>query len=832
MTSRQDQKSQSKPHRHVAGVLLFTLCVVCVAAPRIRAQEAEEQTGINEGNYNIKQSIEFGYRFTNVNGSQQTYDTMVNLQQGPRLVGFTTEFRSLDHHGTFFDDFYLSNFGYGGDPNDVSQIRISKNKWYSFNGMFRQDQNYWNYSLLANPLNPNTPVPNAPLNFNPIVNAPANVVGTSLIGNSPHLFNTRRNMQNYNLTILPDSKIRFRLGYDQNTVYGPGETTFHEGAEQYLLQNNSYRLQQYRLGVDFRFLPRTTLSYDEIWSNYRNDLSTTDANQQFSPGAGFPLLDLGVTFNLAASNPCKAAFNPGSVVNPTCNAAYSYSSHGQTRMASPTEKFSLQSTYFKNIDIAGTFSYTAGDLNVNNYQQNFVGLSSRSFLSNFAETGPISGRHVASFGDFGVTWQVNDRFSIVDSFHYSSWKEPAQFAASDCSYFSSSLIIPANIFTPASAVPVTCTPPATGIPAPFANHSTSSGADVSVNADNNFLKQQDVSNTIEARYNFSTKVGAYLGYEYRNRIIADNFSNTISAVFYPNNAARQSCSLVDPALPLTQSNLPAGCILNTDGSIAYSAATPITPPGVTHINENHAIFGLWAHPSQNLRINVDGNIMVADNAFTRISPLNSQELRIRAKYKAASWLNLNGSVNLWYGQNDTVNVNGHEHNNSVGLAAQLQPTEKFTLDLGYNYNDISSNILVCFTATGSLPGLPACPDVSGLVEEASPYSSKVNTAFVDFSWTPIKPLTLRGGANLSWVSGSELNLTPQNPIATSVPGPLNSDWYQPFAGFDYRFAHRWTARANWEYYGYHENASTAYQDALARRNFQGNLVLLSVRYAF
>ena len=146
---------------------------------------------------------------------------------------------------------------------------------------------------------------------------------------------------------------------------------------------------------------------------------------------------------------------------------------------------------------------------------------------------------------------------------------------------------------------------------------------------------------------------------------------------------------------------------------------------MTHINENHVIFGLWAHPSQNLRINVDGNIMVADNAFTRISPLDSQELRIRAKYKAASWLNLNGSVNLWYGQNDTVNVNGHEHNNSVGLAAQLQPTEKLTLDLGYNYNDISSNILVCFTATGSEAGLPACPDVSGLVEEASPYSNNV-----------------------------------------------------------------------------------------------------------
>ena len=836
MTSRQERKSESKCYRHVAGSLLFLLCLGCLAAPMSRAQEVEEQTGINEGNYNIKQSIEFGYRFTDVNGSQQTYDTMVNLQQGPRLLGFTTEFRSLDHHGTFFDDFYFSNFGYGGDPNDVSQIRITKNKWYSFNGMFRQDQNHWNYSLLANPLNPNTPVPNAPANFNPIINAPANVLGTSLIGNSPHDFFTRRNMQNYNLTILPDSKIRFRLGYDQNTVYGPGNSTFHEGAEQYLLQNNSYHLQQYRLGVDFRFLVRTTLSYDEIWTNYRNDLSSTDENQQFSPGAGFPPVDLGVTFNPAASNPCAGAFGPGSIVLQTCNAAYSYSSRGRIRMDSPTEKFSLQSTYFKNIDIAGMFSYTAGDLNDYNYQQNFAGLSSRSFLSNYGESGPINGRHVASFGDFGISWQVNDRISIVDSFHYSSWKEPAQFAASECSYFSGTLLVPANIFAPTSTPPATCIPPANGIPNSAPNHSSSSDFDAALNINSDFLKQQDVSNTIEARINFSTKVGAYLGYEYRNRIIADNFSNSISGVYYPgpalSNAARQNCEVVDPALPLVQSNLPAGCTLNPDGSIAYSAASAPVPPDLTHIQENHVIFGLWARPSQKLRFNVDGDIMVADNAFTRISPLQAQEVRFRANYKAASWINLNGHLNLWYGQNDSENLNGHQHNNSVGLAAQLQPTEKLSLDLGYEYNDISSQILVCFVATGSLAGLPACPDFSSLVEQASPYSSKVSTTFIDFSWTPIKPLTLRGGANLFWVSGSELNLTPQNPIATSVPGPLNSAWYQPFGGFDFRFARRWTGRANWEYYGYHENASTAYQDALARRNFQGNLVVLSVRYAF
>src|SRR5271165_1939117 len=301
MTNSTNTRRASMHSKNVLRFLLFLLGIGNILVPGIRAQQADEQTGIDQGNYNIKQSIEFGYRFTSVNGSEETYDSMVNLQQGPRLLGFTTEIRSLDHHDNFFDRLYLSNFGYGGDPNNVPQLRISKNKWYAFNGMFRKDQNFWDYSLLANPLNPTTPVPNAPPNFNPVLNAPSNVLGTSLIGTSPHSFYTRRNMQNYGLTILPDSKIRFRLGYDQNTVYGPGYSSIHQGTEQYLLQDYSTHIQQYRLGVDFRFLPRTTISYDQIWTYSKNDLGTSDTNQQFSPGAGFPPVDLGVSFNPSAN---------------------------------------------------------------------------------------------------------------------------------------------------------------------------------------------------------------------------------------------------------------------------------------------------------------------------------------------------------------------------------------------------------------------------------------------------------------------------------------------------------------------------------------------------
>ena len=145
-----------------ACLLVMAFCM----APRAGAQE-DEQQGVDQGNYNVKQSIEFGGRITSLGGDLSTYDTFVNLQQGPRLLGFSLEMRSLDHHDALFDRLYFYNFGYGGDPNDVSRLRVSKNKTYDFDALFRRDENVSNYSLLANPLNPTTAFTNGPAGFVP-----------------------------------------------------------------------------------------------------------------------------------------------------------------------------------------------------------------------------------------------------------------------------------------------------------------------------------------------------------------------------------------------------------------------------------------------------------------------------------------------------------------------------------------------------------------------------------------------------------------------------------------------------------------------------------------
>ena len=53
-----------------------------------------------------------------------------------------------------FDDLTLSSSGWGGDPENITRARVSKYHVYDFTGLFRRDQNYFDYDLLANPLNP------------------------------------------------------------------------------------------------------------------------------------------------------------------------------------------------------------------------------------------------------------------------------------------------------------------------------------------------------------------------------------------------------------------------------------------------------------------------------------------------------------------------------------------------------------------------------------------------------------------------------------------------------------------------------------------------------
>ncbi len=121
------------------------------------AQPAEKKPANPEmktvGGYQIHSMVELGGRITERSGSLPMWATLINQTTGMRVLGQSLDMHSLNPSKTpFFDTLSSSSFGYGGDPYDVSRLKMTKGRLYDFTGTFRRDRNYFDYNLLVNSL--------------------------------------------------------------------------------------------------------------------------------------------------------------------------------------------------------------------------------------------------------------------------------------------------------------------------------------------------------------------------------------------------------------------------------------------------------------------------------------------------------------------------------------------------------------------------------------------------------------------------------------------------------------------------------------------------------
>ncbi len=784
---------------------------------------AQETEGVNSGNYNIKQTIEFGGRiipngdFKDSRGGRSVYNTFVNLRDGPRLFDYTLEMRSLNHQGWLFDNFYASNLGYGGDPNNVSRVRAYKNKWYSFSGMFRRDYTYWDYNLLANPLNPPVRVANSPSNFFPSTN------GLPVITFSPHSQGLVRRMSDYNFTFLPQSRLRFRLGYNRNIQEGPSLSSFHEGTDVLLFQNWKTTVNAYQFGVDFKFLARTNISYDQFFYYYKGDTTWTDRSQIF-PLANGTLVDLGLPFNTAAGQPCATPFSgpPLGAVSPGCNGYLGYTRQGRTRTSFPTEQLSLQSNYFKNLDLSGRFVYSSSDNNVLGFNEDLNALVTRTRMRQRNETGPATGTRVSVSADFGATWHVTEKFRVLDMFRFANFRLPMQWLFTECSFFagtSASLLLPPTVFTPTAPVPVTCPTPANRV-LERPTHNTFSPPDIAVGASSLFFKQDLKNNLFEVEYDFTRRFGARLGYRFRHRTIFESDFESGTFVFFPDlQNFRPLPASFGGTCPVGNNRADDSCLI-TPGSEFDSKST--------EINEHSGLFGIWARPIDELRVSFDMELLSADNAFTRISPRQWQRYKVRSSYRPVNWMSFGAVVNILESRNNVFQVNNKQHNRTYGFSAAFEPSESFAFDVSYDYNDVFSTIFICYPVSPNTAGLPPCLAGPGLFGDTSIYKNRAHFGQFSLVWKPIKRVTTNLGYSVTSTSGNTLIINPNAPL-----GLLAYNFHKPYAGFVVELYKGLSWRAQWNYYGYNEKESLLpVVDFTGPRDFRGNMVTIAVRYAF
>jgi hypothetical protein len=815
--------------------------------PEMKGDLTAPPPGVNVGNYNIKSSVTLGWRYSDITGSQNNYDTFVNLQQGPRLFDFSFNAHSLNHDGALFDTLTVNGFGFGGDPDDVVRMRMTKNKWYNFDGTYRRDKYFSNYNLMDNPLNTvSTVVPSATINY------------------SPHALDLSRRMTNLNLTLLPQSRIRVRLGYAHELLQGPSLSTVHFGTEPLLYQDWKNTTDIYHAGFDFKVLPRTMLSYDQFVQHFKSDTSFADtpdnnANGLFNQFStfGYQLsngdpVDLGITPNNSCA-PDTSTTPPTS--SPNCSAYLSYTRNGRPRVTIPTERFSFQSSYFHNFTMNGNLSYSSADSSMKDYSEIFNGLETRTAGRGDTTNAQAFAKEVLVNGNWTGVYQVTSKFRIMDTFNYNTYRLPGQYDFLDMAFFEqapqngqSGMLLPFGQFN------------STDCPAPFTaatcpQHNGSSAADMATGYTSNYLGQKIGSNTFELAYDFTPHIGGHLGYRYLNRKVYD-YSATFytSEIFYPGGSAgatRGDCSLDE------NGQLPSACALQTDGSIIYSG--PAADNDEAHdlavdINGNSALAGIWVRPQKDLRASFNVELFSADQAFTRISPRLLRHYQFNTAYTPVNWVEITGDVDIVDSSDNVTYVNDAEHNRSYSVSTVFTPNSRFSFDLSYNYNNIYTQAFDCWPqaaapVTTNIPGtndpLNACPAAiaeGGTAPYAgtSIYQSKSNFAYADMMVKPTKQLTFTLGyagsfvrGTTSWINSVTLDSVPfLNPYTPW--GPLRFNYQLPYIRMTWNVYRGLSYVASWNYYGYNTRGDNnpAGLIPLGTQDFNGNNMTMSAKYSF
>ena len=133
-----------------AGLAIALPMAACIALAQEPAATSSKMT-TPEG-YSAHHSVDVSGRVSNAAGSGAMYDTLVNLQSGPRVSGETLELHKLDSNKhAWVDDARATGSGFGGDPYNFAKLSMSKAKLYEFSGIFRRDRQYFDYDLLGNP---------------------------------------------------------------------------------------------------------------------------------------------------------------------------------------------------------------------------------------------------------------------------------------------------------------------------------------------------------------------------------------------------------------------------------------------------------------------------------------------------------------------------------------------------------------------------------------------------------------------------------------------------------------------------------------------------------
>ncbi len=742
--------------------------------------------------YSLHESIDLGGHMAGIYGSGAMYDTMVDLESGPRVLGETFELHALPGtKHTLVDSLSAFSNGFGGDPDNYARIDFYKGNLYQFSGNFFRDRQYFDYDLLGNP--------NIPSGLTTPISGSTTPYTFPQVNQSPFLYNTVRRRTNANLTLFPVSKLSYQAGYSQDVFQGPSLTpSGYQFASSYAvllqeMQRNS--TDEFTGEIDWKPVPLTRLTFEEIVDHYKNDsyfsMDPSYLRVQEPDGTKVALLysydstapSISCNANSTGGNPNLSASSTAGglpVVNPACAVISSYSRTAPTRIIYPTEIFRFQSSSIRNISMNGDIRYTRANMSLPLYQDIFQGLAKTTRYQ--AYTATASAKREVTAVDYAAEWRATRNVSFDDQFTFSNEQEPGVATMT-------SEIISA---TPATAGNETINYPIPTSTAAAAGAGTFEGSGAIGTPDPDFFGQRFITNDVTGTWNGWSRATLSLTWRHVNHVIAEGI---------PHSA------------PL---------------------AVGATTNGTVTINQNGGVFNAALRPDDQWNIDGSVEVLYADNVFTPVAPRQLQHYRLHALYRPKTWATLSGVFNDMELHNNTNNnqadivppftgsptgtaydgpLDHVAHTRVVGLGAQLAPNEHYAVDLNYAYSDVYTSTNICYLA-GATATLPGAATPSGTVCPATAANrggtwdfgptrdfedAPTNSLQVALDWSPVKSIHSNIGYNLNDVNGSRFYND-----ARDVAGSLNSKYQSPFVSLGWTVRPGFIWNAEYNYYGYGE----------------------------
>jgi hypothetical protein len=577
-------------------------------------------------------------------------------------------------------------------------------------------------------------------------------------------------MSDVDLTLLPQSRVSFRLGYSRNNMTGPSYSSVHEGTEGFLQQAWNTTMNSYRFGVDWKAAPRTVISYDQFFDYYKGD-----TDYQLSPFApallsnGNPV-ELGLSIDTVNKEPCagKPTGTPlivgGVLTNTTCSAYFSYSRNQRIRTSTPTERLSFRSNNIRRLDLLASFSYSSADMSTP-LQENFTGLITRTNTLAFTGTGTGSANRISNVLDVEATLHLTRHLRLIEKYYFWAYRIPQDGNFNELDYSCAA-------------------PPCTLLSTPLTTPTPPGGTQTTTLSSFN---QTWKRNQTELAWDVSKKVGVRVGYRYGDRAF-NHFNDYLPGDLDHFVGLEKTALLGVWARPIHNLRL------NFDGEHTNfnSVFVRLSPR-----KEGRYRFQTTYTPRPWATVGGSVNILQESNADAQTQYVgHNQNYGLTASLAPRERFGMDVAYNF-----NSVIQNALICFNDTPPAGVILPFVANAINNNCGGNDTANNLMA-----------------------GSYYTNHTHFGMASIRFKPEKRLTGNVGYSITSVDGS----VPQFNILQPL-GSVQYKYSQPVANLSVDLGHKLAWNMGWNYYQYGEGS---FVGPTAPRYFHANSLTESLRYAF